>query len=114
MLLLAHELAAVRDEWSNYVTARKDAVDWKILDLLLRSPIVTARTVAEHCDVSADNARKALERLESTGILTAAQLTRSTRAWRAPDILILLDDFARQSRRLPGDDRACRGSFSLA
>ncbi|WP_257202920.1 winged helix-turn-helix transcriptional regulator [Corynebacterium cystitidis] len=96
------------------MTARKDAVDWKILDLLLRSPIVTSRTVAEHCDVSADNARKALERLESTGILTAAQLTRSTRAWRAPDILILLDDFARQSRRLPGDDRACRGSFSLA
>lgn len=96
---LATEITEIRQDWAQSVTARRDAVDWRILDILLSRPVVTARDVAEELDVSPANIRKALERLEANGVVLAAQLERTTRAWRAPDILGLLDAFAERSGR---------------
>ena len=44
-------------------------------------------------------APSALEALAQAGIVTAAQLDKRTRAWRAPDVLDLLDEFAERRRR---------------
>lgn len=96
---LAEELSVVRESWEDSVTARRDAADWRALDLLLARPLVTARQVADELDLTPANARKALDRLEGNGILIGSQIDRSTRAWRAPDVLELLDEFAERSGR---------------
>lgn len=96
---LARELAAVRKEWDSMLTARAGALAWQVLDILPQRPILTAAVVAQQCAVSAETARNALDRLEADGIVFSAQLDRRRRAWRSPDVLELLDEFAASGRR---------------
>lgn len=96
---LARELTAVREEWNSLVTARAGALAWQVLDILPQRPILTAAVVAQQCAVSAETARNALDRLEADGIVFSAQLDRRRRAWRSPDVLELLDEFAASGRR---------------
>jgi len=91
---LANELVDVRDEWNRQLTARADALAWQVLDLLVQRPILTAAVVAEELGASVETARNALERLEADGIVIGGQLDRRRRAWRSPDVLELLDEFA--------------------
>lgn len=96
---LATKLTDIREAWEERVSTRRDAVDWRVLDMLLARPVVTSQDVAEELSVSSPTARKALERLEGNGIIIGSQLDRRTRAWRAPEVLELLDDFAECSGR---------------
>lgn len=96
---LANELIDVRDEWNDQLTARADALAWQVLDLLVQRPILTAAVVAEEFNASVETARNALERLEADGIVIGGQLDRRRRAWRSPDVLELLDEFATVKRR---------------
>ena len=91
---LAAELVAVREDWNEQLTARADALAWRVLDLLLQRPVLTTAAVSAEFDVSAETARNALERLEVDGIVIAAQLDKRQRGWRSPDVLALLDEFA--------------------
>ena len=91
---LAAELFAVREEWNEQLTARADALAWRVLDLLLQRPVLTTAAVSAEFGVSAETARNALERLEVDGIVIAAQLDKRQRGWRSPDVLGLLDEFA--------------------
>lgn len=101
---LAAELQDIRAEWDSILTARKDALAWQALDLLIRRPVLTTAAVAEEFAVSAENARNALDRLEADGIAVSSQVDKRLRAWRSPDVLSLLDDFtAAAGRRLPSD-----------
>lgn len=96
---LAAELVAVREDWNEQLTARADALAWRVLDLLLQRPVLTTAAVSAEFDVSAETARNALERLEVDGIVIAAQLDKRQRGWRSPDVLALLDEFADASGR---------------
>ena len=96
---LARELTAVREEWNSLVTARAGALAWQVLDILPQRPILTTAVVAQQFGVSAETARNALDRLEADGIVVSAQLDRRRRAWRSPDVLELLDEFAASGRR---------------
>lgn len=96
---LAAELVAVREEWNEQLTARADALAWRVLDLLLQRPVLTTAAVSAEFGVSAETARNALERLEVDGIVIAAQLDKRQRGWRSPDVLALLDEFADASGR---------------
>ena len=96
---LAAELVAVREEWNEQLTARADALAWRVLDLLLQRPVLTTAAVSAEFDVSAETARNALERLEADGIVISAQLDKRQRGWRSPDVLALLDEFAEASGR---------------
>lgn len=96
---LCEELTDIRSTWEDTVTARRDATDWRILDVLIRRPLVDAPGLAAELGVSATNIRKALERLEDHGIVLSAQVARNRRAWRAPEILELLDEFAERAGR---------------
>lgn len=100
---LAAELQDIRAEWDSILTARKDALAWQALDLLIRRPVLTTAAVAEEFAVSAETARNALDRLEADGIAVSSQVDKRQRAWRSPDVLSLLDDFAAAAgRRTPG------------
>lgn len=96
---LVAELVAVRDEWNEQLTARADALAWRVLDLLLQRPVLTTAAVSTEFGVSAETARNALDRLEADGIVISAQLDKRQRGWRSPDVLALLDEFAEASGR---------------
>lgn len=96
---LAGELVAVRDEWNEQLTARADALAWRVLDLLLQQPVLTTAAVSAEFGVSAETARNALDRLEADGLVISAQLDKRQRGWRSPDVLALLDEFAEASGR---------------
>jgi Fic family protein len=96
---LGRELAELRESWQGRVHARKDAADWRVLDILVRRPVTDVSTVSGELELSAVNARKALERLEEDGILASAQIAKGRRAWRSPEVLELLDEFAERAGR---------------
>ncbi|WP_231587538.1 Fic family protein [Corynebacterium comes] len=96
---LGREIAEIRGSWNEQVTARRDATDWRVLDVLIRQPLVDVPGLAAELNVSTANTGKALERLEANGIVLSAQVARNRRAWRAPEILELLDEFAEKAGR---------------
>lgn len=96
---LADELKELRTEWNDRLSARADSLAWAVLDVLLQRPVVTSALVAELLDSSTAQARKALDRLEADGIVVSAQLGKRMRAWRSPDVLALLDEFAERAGR---------------
>ena len=91
---LAAELDSVRAEWDQMLSARSDALAWQVLRVLVQMPMLTTSAVSAEFDVSAETARNALERLETGGIVVSAQLDKRQRAWRSPEVLALLDEFA--------------------
>ena len=96
---IADELNTLLDEWKQQLAARSDALVWRVLPLLLQRPVITTRIVVEELGATQTSAGNALEALAQVGIVTGAQLDRRTRAWRAPDVLDLLDEFAERRRR---------------
>lgn len=105
---LGAEMAEIRADWEERVSARRDASDWRILDVLLRQPLVDAPGLTTELGISAPNIRRALDRLEADGVVLSAQVARNRRAWRAPEILELLDEFAERAgrRELPASSSA--------
>lgn len=97
---LGKEIADIRSTWEEQVTAQRDATDWRILDVLIRQPLIDAPPrLAAELSVTPANTRKALERLEANGVVLSAPVAKIHRAWRAPDILDLLDEFAEKAGR---------------
>ncbi|MCZ9294516.1 Fic family protein [Corynebacterium meitnerae] len=96
---LVAQLDSVREEWEGLVTARKDAADWKALGVLIRQPLVTVAGLTAELGITPAAARATLVRLEGNGILIGAQMSNKVRAWRAPDVLDLLDEFGDGMRR---------------
>ena len=93
------ELDGVREEWEGLVTARKDATDWRALDVLICQPVITVAALTEELGITPAAARATLVRLEENGILIGAQMSNKVRAWRAQDVLDLLDEFGDGMRR---------------
>ncbi|MEJ6550140.1 Fic family protein [Corynebacterium sp. USCH3] len=96
---LGEELSSIRRSWDGSVRARKDAADWKILDILIRQPVVDAERISGELDISLVNSRRALDRLEEDGVLLSAQIAKRRRAWRSPEVLDLLDEFSERAGR---------------
>lgn len=97
---IADQLDSLLGEWRQQLTARSDALAWKVLPLLLQRPVLTTRIVVDELGASVVSAGNALETLERAGIVAGSQLDKRTRSWRAPDVLELLDEFAERRRRL--------------
>ena len=90
----AAELESIRGDWHRLVTGRAGTPDATLVDVLLAQPIVDVEFAAEAADCSSVTARRSLERLEGAGIVIGYQATKRRRAWRAPDVLELMDRVA--------------------
>jgi Fic family protein len=90
---------ALHARWEEKVTARKDAVVWRLLDLLLTQPVVDAKYAAEHLGVSDPAARGAIDQLKEAGILK--NINRKTRGaiYEASEVTKLFDSFASELGR---------------
>ena len=104
--VLVDDLRLVRARWAETVSARSDALVHRVADLLVRQPVVNARTAADALDVELRNVLPAIERLAAAEILVPSNLHKRGRIWRAPEVLRALDDFAARSGRRTREHRA--------
>ena len=96
---LVTELRAIRESWTENVTARADSAAWKVADLLTRRPVINAVLVRDELGVPTDHPRRYLGPLVEAGILVEFTDRARNRAWRAPEVLAALDAFAERAGR---------------
>jgi len=87
-------LTAIRSGWQDRVVARADSVVWRIADLLMRQPVITAGLVMTDLEVSAPTAQAALSRLVEAEVLVESTGWQRNRVYRAPEVLHALDGYA--------------------
>lgn len=96
---LANELRALRKRWEGRVTARADSAAWRVLELLLRHPVVSAVLVGKELGIAPQNVYRALRPLEAAEIVIESTDKKRGQLWRAPEVLAALDRFAARAGR---------------
>lgn len=97
--MLVADLERVRGEWSERVKARRDSAAHRLLDFLLRQPVVDSNSTATHLGISTVNAQLAINRLVDAGILAQISTGKRNRIWLAKDVVSALDEFAARAKR---------------
>ncbi len=97
---LVAEVREIRQSWDGLVRARRDSTTWRVADLMLRFPVVTAKTVATHLKISPTNVPRAMAPLREAGVVQSGthHATRSA-YWWSPQITDAVDDFAVRAGR---------------
>lgn len=96
---LITQLREIRASWNDRVTARSDSAVWRVADLLTRRPVVNGALLREELGISTDHPRRHIGPLTDAGIVVEFTDRARNRAWRAPEILGALDDFAERTGR---------------
>lgn len=100
--VLVAELRSIADTWRSRITARKDASAWRLIDLLLRQPVLDSEIVQRELGIAAHNANTAIELLENGGALRKISGNYRYRKWAAKDVLAALDRFSERAGRRQG------------
>lgn len=97
---LVTEVREIRQSWAERIRARRGSTAWRVADLMLRFPVLTARTVAEQLDISPTNIPRAMAPLREAGVVRSGThyATRSA-YWWSPEITDAVDDFAVRAGR---------------
>ena len=92
---LGSTLAELQASWREAVgRPRRTSATQRLIELLAARPVIDIPTTATVLDVSYPQAREAVLRLEEAGILRPVSIGRKrNRAWEAPTLLDLLDEF---------------------
>ncbi len=92
---LAADLAGLQAEWLEMAKhPRSDSAAARLIGAIPGQPIVDAQTVTTMLSVSGVAARNALNALESAGVLRPIAFGKQRfRAWEAPALIALLDNF---------------------
>ena len=96
---LVSDLSEVRSEWQSIASARANSAGRRLLDVLLRQPVIDANLAAAELGVVAMNAQIGIDRLVADGILHQIGTGSRNRAYEAPAVLAALDDFAMRAKR---------------
>ena len=96
---LVTELREIRESWREKITARTDSAVWRVADLLTRRPVINAVLVRDELGIPTDHPRRYLGPLVDAGILVEFTDRARNRAWRAPEVLAALDEFADRAGR---------------
>lgn len=97
--ILVGDLEAVQIDWRARITARRDSAAHRLVDELLRQPVIDNGSAATHLGISAVNAQVAIDRLVEAGILTQITDGRRNRIWLAKDVVRVLDEFGARAKR---------------
>ena len=92
---LASDLARIQTEWTERAgRPRIDSAAARLINVIPAQPILDARLVATTLNVSEVAARNALNALEAADVLHPVVFGKQRyRAWEAPDLIALLDNF---------------------
>ena len=97
---LVAEIAAHQARWrSLLVGIRSDALARRVVDMLVRQPVVDAAAIQAQFAVSFPTATTALKQLSDLGVLQRANAGLRFRKWVAGDIADALDRFAGRAGR---------------
>jgi Fic family protein len=96
---LVDDLQNIRDRWQDVIAARRDAVAWRLADLLLWQPVIDAAIVQSELDATSANAHRAIRQLTDAGVISEFSGRRRSRLWQAREVLTALDDFAARAGR---------------
>ena len=96
---LVSDLRSVRSDWADRVRSRKGSAAQRLLDVLLRQPVIDRRTVATELGISPDNAGRAIDPLVAAGILREFTGFERNRMWHATEVTDALDEFAARAAR---------------
>lgn len=92
---LGHRLTELQESWRSAAgRPRRDSTAEKLIQTLPARPILDANVAAEIADVSYEAGRMAVLALEDAGVLKPIFVgRRRNRAWEAPEVVALLDNF---------------------
>ena len=97
---LLAELQTYQQRWrSRLKGTRSDAAAWRALDLLMQQPVVDAKDLQKHLQISEPAANTAITRLVDVGVLSRANAGLRFRKWVADDVAASLDAFALRAGR---------------
>ncbi len=96
---LAEDLVAVRDSWTDTISARTDSTVWPLLDYCIGRPAVTSSAAAAGLGVSDVAAQNAIDRLVESGILRQNSPAKRNRIWLVSGVLDAVDQFMERARR---------------
>lgn len=91
---LVDTLRQIRNRWAAALDARPQAVAWRLLDVVLRQPVLDVAFVRRELGVQAQAAGNAIERLVEVGALRQFSTGRRNRKFEAREVLAALDAFA--------------------
>jgi Fic family protein len=90
---------SLRNDWNLKIKARRDAVVWRMLELLMVQPIVDVKYTASHLHVTDPAARNAIDQLLSAGILKKSVDRNRNVLYEAHEVVKLTDSFATEIAR---------------
>lgn len=96
---LVADLQAIREQWKSKITARRNSAVHRVADLLIKRPVVNAQLVSGQLGIAINNVYRYLDPLVESGIIVEFTDQARNRAWRAPEVLGALDDFAERAGR---------------
>jgi Fic family protein len=96
---LVADLRAIRENWESKTTARRDSAIHRVADLLIKRPVVNAQLLKHELNIPMSNVYRYLDPLADSGIIVEFTDRSRNRAWRAPEVLRALDEFAERAGR---------------
>jgi Fic family protein len=96
---LVADLQTIRGEWTSQITARRGSAVHRLADLLIKRPVVNAQLVSDQLGIAISNVYRYLDPLVESKIIVEFTDRARNRAWRAPQVLRALDDFAERAGR---------------
>lgn len=96
---LVSEIDGIRAGWGKRLSVRRDSNAWKVLDILMRRPVLDGATVARELGVQPPNVYPPLRALVEAGIVRSKAEHGLGPFWRSDEILAAIDGFARRAGR---------------
>ncbi|GAA1509847.1 Fic family protein [Agromyces terreus] len=96
---LVGELDEIRTDWDRRLTVRRSSNAWKLLDVLIRRPVLTSAAAAAELGVQQPNIYPPLTALVDAGILKSKAEHRRGPFWRSDEVLAAIDRFAQRAGR---------------
>lgn len=96
---LVADLQHIRDRWTQAIQVRRDALVWRLADLLLRQPVIDAATARRELGGTSANTHRAIRQLTDAGVVSELTGRRRAQLWQAYEVLTALDDFAARTGR---------------
>lgn len=96
---LVDDLRRLRADWRDRIHARKDSSAWRVVDVVLRHPVVNAKLIAAELEIAPSNVYRTIDPLVSADVLVEFTDKKRNQLWRAPEVLEALDAFAARAGR---------------
>lgn len=96
---LVADIERIRQSWDERLHARPNSNAWKLLDVLMRRPVLNSAAAAEELGVKQPNVYPPLRALVEAGIVKSKAEHRLGPFWRSDEVLAAIDAFADRAGR---------------